>query len=349
MTTVQTVRGPVEATELGVTLIHEHLLVDARSWFNPPAEDDAEGLRIAQEPLRMEFLGRLRYDPFLSRHNLALDDVDLAVEEASRFAGLGGRTIVDPTCRGIGRDPARLREISERTGLHVVMGAGYYLGGAHPPHVRSMSVEAIAEEAERDVVDGVDGSRAGFVGEIGISSDFTTEEEKVLRGAARAAARARVPLSVHLPAWFRLGHRVLDVVAEEGGDLRSTLLCHLNPSWRDGEYQTSLADRGAFLEYDMCGMELFYADQGVQCPSDEESAAAVVALVRGGYGDRLLLSGDVFVKTLLVRYGGHGYAHVLEHFVPRLRRHGLEDREIEQLLVDNPRAAFERAAERQVA
>lgn len=344
MTAVQTVLGPVEASELGVTLMHEHLLVDARTWHHSPAPDDREGQEIACAQVAIEFLGRLRHDPFLSLDNCLLDDVDLAVEEAARLRRLGGATIVDPTCRAIGRDPAALREISARSGLQVVMGSGYYLQPTHPPAVAAMSLEAIAEEIERDVSEGVDGSRAGFVGEIGVSPSFTAQEHKVLRAAARAVTRTRVPLSVHLPAWYRHGHRVLDTVAEEGGNPAATVLCHMNPSLADPDYQASLAERGAWLEYDMCGMEYFYADQQAQCPSDEQSAAAVAALVRDGWGHRLLLSGDVFVKTLLVRYGGGGYAHVLEHFVPRLRRHGLDQDVIDKLLIDNPRTVFETAA-----
>ena len=78
---------------------------------------------------------------------------------------------------------------------------------------------------------------------------------------------------VHLPGWFRLGHDVLDIVEEEGGDPRHTVLCHMNPSFADLDYQTACAARGAFIEYDMIGMDYFYADQQVQCPSDEEDAA----------------------------------------------------------------------------
>ena len=141
-----------------------------------------------------------------------------------------------------------------------------------------MSLEAVAEEITRDVVDGVDGVRAGIIGEIGISKDFTAEEEKVLRGAARAQHATGVPLEVHLPGWERHGERVLDVVAEEGGDLRRTVLCHMNPSGHDFDYQVRLAERGAWLEYDMIGMDYFYADQQAQSPSDEENARALLRL-----------------------------------------------------------------------
>ncbi len=335
---VETVRGPVDVDALGVTLMHEHLLVDASAWFRKPEE--ATKRAIAHSLVRMEVLGALRNDPFLCLDNCRLLDEEAAIDEVSRFRHAGGCTVVDPTCRGIGRDPRALQRISRATGLHVVMGAGYYLEPSHPQHVGDMSVEAVAEEIERDVVEGIEGVRAGIIGEIGVSKDFTPEEEKVLRGAARAQGRTGVPLEVHLPGWERRGSQVLDVVAEEGADLARTILCHMNPSGEDLEYQVGLAERGAWLEYDMIGMDFYYADQEAQSPSDEENARALLRLRDAGLLGSVLISQDVFIKIQLVRYGGTGYAHILDHFVPRLRRHGFTQLDIDTLLVDNPRRVF---------
>jgi phosphotriesterase-related protein len=338
MTAVNTVLGPIAPEQLGVTLMHEHLLLDATPWFREP---EAASLRtVAYQPVSIEVLGLLRNDPFMSRDNCELFDEETAIEEVRRFRLAGGETVVDPTCRGIGRDPRALQRISRATGLQVVMGTGYYLHPAHPPHVREMSLEAITEEITRDVVDGVDGVRAGIIGEIGISKDFTSEEEKVLRGAARAQHATAVPLEVHLPGWERHGDRVLDVVSEEGGDLRRTVLCHMNPSGEDFDYQSRLAERGAWLEYDMIGMDYFYADQQAQSPSDEENARVLLRLRDAGLLGSVLISQDVFIKIQLVRYGGTGYAHILDHFVPRLRRHGFIEQDIETLLIDNPLRVF---------
>jgi phosphotriesterase-related protein len=205
-----------------------------------------------------------------------------------------------------------------------------------------MSADAIADEIVREATEGVDGTgiRIGLIGEIGIGADFTVGEEKSLRGAARAQARTGLALMVHLPGWFRHGHRVLDLVEDEGGEVRHTVLCHMNPSFEDVDYQTSLARRGAFIEYDMIGMDYFYADQSAQCPADWQTAAAIKRLVDWGYGDRLLLSQDVFLKMMLTRHGGFGYAYVLRHFVPRLRRAGVEEGALEALLITNPRRVF---------
>ena len=89
----------------------------------------------------------------------------------------------------------------------------------------------------------------------------------------------------------------------------------------------------------MIGMDYFYADQQVQCPSRRgERRAPSRGLVDDGFGDRLLLSQDVFLKMMLTRYGGFGYGYILKHFVPRLKRHGVDQDAIERMLVDNPRA-----------
>ena len=129
-------------------------------------------------------------------------------------------------------------------------------------------------------------------------------------------------------------------MAEEGGDLRRTVLCHMNPSGEDFDYQARLAERGAWLEYDMIGMDYFYADQQAQSPSDEENARALLRLRDAGLLGSVLISQDVFIKIQLVRYGGTGYAHILNNFVPRLRRHGFTEQDIATLLVDNPRRVF---------
>ena len=338
---VMTVRGAMPLDALGITLMHEHLLLDARSWWNRPKE--AERLHLASAPVHAGIIGELRMDPFVCLDNCRLEDEKLAIAELLPLKTLGGPTVVDPTCRGIGRDPLALKRISEATGLHIVMGAGYYLQGSHPPAVASMRADAIADEIVRDAREGVDGTevRIGLIGEIGVSGDFTADEEKSLVGAARAQRRTGLPLMVHLPGWFRHGHRVLDIVETEGGDLRHTVLCHMNPSFLDVDYQTACAARGAFIEYDMLGMDYWYADQQVQCPSDEETAAAIARLVALGFGHRLLLSQYVFLKMMLTRYGGNGYAFVCRHFLPRLRRHGVDEATLDRLMTANPRRVFD--------
>lgn len=340
---VMTVNGPIRSSDLGVTLMHEHLQNDCSCWWNPPKDPARQYL--AEGPVRMEILSELRQDPFVNKHNIALDDLDVCIEEVGDFARAGGRTVVDPTCRGIGRNPVKLRRIAAESGLNIVMGAGYYLASSMPEEVAHLSINDIADQIVVEALQGTDGTDAkiGLIGEIGVSSDFTSDEEKSLRGAARAQVRTGLPLMVHLPGWFRHSHRVLDMVESEGADLRHTVLCHMNPSHGDWDYQRSIAERGAFIEFDMIGMDYFYADQQVQCPSDDEVARAILRLADAGHLDKVLLSQDVFIKMMLTRYGGNGYAFVQRHFLPRLARHGMDAASRDKLLTTNPRRVFDAA------
>src|SRR6266545_3946993 len=107
---VMTVRGPVSAQDLGVTLMHEHILNDCQCWLHAPKT--SQRAHLAEGAVRIEILGELRQDPFVNKHNIKLDDEPLAIAELKDFAAEGGRTVVEPTCQGIGRDPAALRRIS---------------------------------------------------------------------------------------------------------------------------------------------------------------------------------------------------------------------------------------------
>jgi phosphotriesterase-related protein len=340
-TTVTTVTGPIGADELGITLTHEHVLNDASSWAHRTSSVGWDPEDFAQRPVTEDILWDLKHDPFGNLDNCRLDDLDLACEEVARYAALGGRTIIDTTSLGSGRDLRALREVSERTGVQIVAGTGFYLEGAHPPEAQGMGPDEVAERILRDVAEGEHGIRPGIIGEIGVSADFTDAERTSLYGALLAQLECGLPIEVHLPAWFRRGGEVLDLAEEVGVDLAKVVLCHMGPSGGDYAYQEALLQRGAWVQYDMIGMEVFYADQGVQCPSDEDNARWLARLVREGYGDQLLISQDIFLKSLLRRHGGPGYGHILQYFVPRLLRHGLTRADVDRLLVDNPRTLFE--------
>ncbi|WP_377295426.1 phosphotriesterase [Rhizobium sp. SG2393] len=335
-----TVTGPVPVDDLGITLMHEHIFLDgARSWICPCHPDEKA---IAEQKISMEIIGELRMNPYMNRDNVSLDDGNLALSELKRFQALGGCTVVETTNFGIGRDAEGLARIARMSGLRIIMGTGFYLEHTHPDWLKAMDVDEVTAFIVNDVGGGETQPEimAGIIGEVGVSRHFTAEEEKSLRASARASRLTGLPLSIHLPGWERLAHRVLDVIEEEGADLRHTVLCHMNPSHDDLDYQMALARRGAFLEYDMIGMDYYYADQDAQSPSDEQNARAIATLVDKGFTDRLLLSQDVFLKIMLTRYGGFGYGYILKHFLPRLKRHGVDQAAIDRMLVENPKTVF---------
>jgi len=341
MTKVQTVTGEIASSQLGVTLTHEHIFNDVTSWWHAPYENSVRSNELVDEKVSIENLWELKHDPFINKDNCALNDEGLALEEVLRYKNLGGATIFEATSASIGRNPEALKRLSEKSEIQIVMGTGLYLDSSMTDEVNSLSTADIAKQITQDILIGASGVKAGFIGEIGVSSDFTQRERKSLIGATLAMNETGVPMQVHMPGWFRLGNQVLDLIEENGGNLNSVVLCHMNPSGHDFDYQNSLLKRGVYLQYDMVGMELFYADQQAQCPSDEENAQNIKRLVGAGWLNKVLISSDIFLKMLLRKYGGPGYAHILEYFIPRLIRHGLTKDQAFSLVTNNPASLFE--------
>src|SRR5262249_53389550 len=181
---VMTVLGAIEPQDLGITLTHEHLLVDLRVWCQEPREEEKKALVHA--PVDLSTLGAIRRDPLLNRDNCVMDDVALAIAELQQFKTAGGRSVVDCTNNGLNRAPLTLKEISQATGVHIIMGSGYYIGRSHPQDLYARSVDTIADEIVEDLSEGVSntGVRAGLIGEIGTSYKIRATEKKVLQAAA---------------------------------------------------------------------------------------------------------------------------------------------------------------------
>jgi len=334
---VMTVQGLIDPDELGITLVHEHLVVDAAVWWKEPTE--ASKKEIALSPVDISNLGALRCDPTLSKDNCVMSDVGLAMEELRQFQRLGGTSLVDVTNIGIGRDPMALFQISREIDVHIVMGCGYYFEDSHPPDIAGKSIDQIEEGIERDILDGVDdtGVHAGIIGEIGTSFPITSNEEKVLRASARAHLKTGIPISIHLWEFEKGGIKILDILEEEKVDLSHVMICHLNPGIpEDLDYHKEIAKRGAYLEFEF-GHGFYYKRLHKCEPSDREYALAVARLAEAGYLDQLLISQDVCYKINLTRYGGYGYGYILRDIRPMLKDLGVTEEEIDTILIRNPK------------
>ena len=337
---VTTVLGTVPVDELGMTLTHEHLICD---WTGPLTEPDGAAEReLFARPVDASIRWLLTENPACCFDNARLEDPSAVVEELQPFLEAGGRTVIDCTNGDIGRNPHALQEISERTGLNVVMGSGWYV---HPYHD---SATADATEGElydlllAEFADGVgdSGVRPGIIGEIGVSPKFTDSEKIRLRAAARAQRELGVPLLIHLPGWQRRAFEVLDIVlGEQGVAPEAVVLCHMDPSGEDPDYQREAASHGVWLEFDMIGMPNYFPGEG-QSPAPDQTAAAIARLVEEGYAARLLLSHDIALKSLWTRHGGNGMGFVPRLFLPRLERHGVPPAVTAELLTVNPRRLF---------
>ena len=305
-----TVLGPVAPEELGITQMHEHLIVD---MYGP-----------LRNPLYRDYV---------------LDDVDLAVDELSAFKEAGGRTVVDVTAMGLGRDPAALKQIAERTGLHVVAATGYYTEAYHSSDVHQKSIDELADIMFRDIQVGMEntGVRAGIIGEIGtIGPAISQGEEKVFRAAARAQLATGAAITTHT----RLGELApeqLDILEDEGVDLHRVIIGHQENKCHDPAYHEAIARRGAYVQFDCVGEEHYSPTLQVELPGNPERIKAIVNLVERGYASQILLSSDICQKPMLCQYGGWGYGYLLTEFVPMMEEAGIGRDTIHTILVDNPK------------
>jgi phosphotriesterase-related protein len=338
----QTVLGPVAAEDMGVTLPHEHVLIDFTLMFKEP-EGERER-ELARQPVRLDNLGWVRRNFNANLDNLRLLDEGVAKDELLLYREAGGRTLVDPTNRGLSRDPLGLRRVARATGLNIVMGSGYYVAASHPPDMDGKTVDGVAREIVADLTAGVGdtGVRAGLIGEIGTTWPWTANERKVVQAAVLAQRETGAPLMIHPGRHERLPLEIVDLIRREGADLGRTIMCHIERTIVDPAVLLELAATGVYLEYDLFGLETSYYpyNPGFDMPNDAGRVRQILFLIEHGHLGRILMSHDIAYKHALTRWGGHGYHHLLVSVVPRLRLKGVDDQAIQTLLVDNPRRAF---------
>ena len=305
MAHVQTVSGPVAPEVLGFTLPHEHT-----------------GIALWHIPDRWDYW------------ELRADD-SLIVPELAAFKTAGGGTLVDLTLTGVGRDPDRLRRYAEATGLNVVMGSGWYRTAYYPAEARidQRTVDELADELVAEARDGVGstGIRPGIIGEIGTDKPWLSAlEERVHRAAARASRRTGLAITTHA-VQSPVGLAQLRVFEEEGADPGRVIVGHAD-SYPVLDHYLEIVRRGANLEFDFLGMSFTPLERY----GEERIVGLIGELIARGHTDRILLSQDVCHDSQLKAYGGNGYVHLLETFLPRLREAGVSEVAIRTITIANP-------------
>ncbi len=337
---IMTVKGVLPKEKLGTVSPHEHVFIDLSSFFTDKEVRHCES--PSTDKVSMDKLGILANDPYALRDNLIIDDEEVQTAELRYFKEAGGTTIVDATTEGIVRRPAALKRVSEATGINIVMGAGWYVRDSHTDLVRNATEGELVELMLRDIYEGIDGTdiRAGVIGEIGVSEYFDETEHKVLRAAGIAAIRSGYPILVHINPWTTHGVEAADILLGLGVSPEKITICHIDVENRR-DYIHALLERGVFVEFDNFGKEYYVPESSRRLGygpfvNDGDRVKLIHELISEGYLGQLLISCDVCLKSLLVSYGGHGYAHVLENIVPRLYEEGVTPEEVSVMLKDNP-------------
>src|SRR5216683_6188352 len=338
----QTVLGPIAGEAMGITLPHEHLLIDFEVMFREPghrrraralaAAGEPGEPRVGPPPLQLQ----PRQPPAAGRGGGPRRGAPL---QARGRPDLRGPDQPGPRARSAGAGPGGP---GNRPQHH--HGLGLLRRRRSPPGMDARTVDDIARELVTDLTVGVDGTgvRAVFIGEIGTTWPWTDNEKKVVRAAVAAQCETGAALMIHPGRHERLPLEIVSFIRKEGADLGRTIMCHIERTIADPAVLLELAATGVYQEYDLFGLETSYYpyNPAFDMPNDGERMRQILFLIERGHLDQILMSHDIAYKHCLTKWGGFGYHHLLVNVIPRLRAKGADDKTVQTLLIDNPRRAF---------
>lgn len=314
--------------------MHEHILCDLRNPELRGKQDDAPPITLKN---------RFQIDYFQNRlpANMFLDDDETAVEELLAFHAVGGGTIVDVTTGGMAPQPARLADLSKRSEISIVMGAGYYVEAYIPATARSMDLDQLEEVIRSQLTDGTWGTtvKAGVIGEIGCSWPLAPIERVMLQAAAKVQRSTGAAITIHPGRHRDAPVEIADILTAAGADPSRTVIGHMDRTIFDRVRLLALLKRGFILEWDFFGIETsqyWMAGEDLDLPTDYMRLDLIEDLFTRGFSTQIAISHDICTRTRLCSYGGHGYGHLLRNIVPMMRRRGWGEPDIEQLLKKTP-------------
>lgn len=337
---VQTVVGTINPDELGITLMHEHVLTDLSVFFLEPEE--ATLREVARQPLSLDNLFLVRYNPPSNIDNCRYTDENLMIKETMRFKAAGGKTIVEMSNHGLFGDPRGLSRISRTTGLNIITGTGFYIGKSQKEDVLSMSVDEMVNFIMTEIYEGISGTnvRAGVIGEVGCNAPLEEFEKKSLTAAAIAQQNTGALINIHPSHKDDLVLENVRILDEGGADLTRVVISHCG-GWgftRDVLHQ--LLEKGCVIEYDTFGFEgiyPFYWGHHLNMPTDEDRIKNIIYFIDKGFINQIAIASDHCFKHLLTSYGGGGYDHIIRNDVPLMKINGMTDEQINHILIENPK------------
>ena len=320
---VNTVLGPISPDDMGPTLPHEHLCYGYPGW-----EGDAT---IA--PL----------DP----EGMIAHGVEVLEELKQR--GLG--TYVDATTNDCGRQPEIMREVSKKTGIHIICSTGYYYEEEGAPvywKFRSTLGDIRGELHElflKEVTEGIrdTGIKAGAI-KVGSSKGEITPYEKLLfEAAAKVQAQTGVPIITHTQGGT-MGPQQARLLMDAGADPKRIQIGHMSDNLNI-DYQIATLETGVFVAWDRMGL------QGVAgCPMDEERYDVLAELIKRGYAGQIMISHDFIINwlgrplnlpaPLLQLLAQWNPTHLFDHIIPQLEKRGVTQEQIRTIVEDNPRRLY---------
>ncbi len=306
--TVETVTGPIDADELGTTLIHEHL-------------------RTSSESIRTQF-------PHL--YDLEAEET-AAIKQVEGAMSHGVKTIVDPACMDLGRDVGLAQRVAAATGAQIVICTGAY--GVHytflPQHFANQEPQALADAFVHDITEGIQGTdiKAAFLKCAVDEPGITEHVEKILRAIAIASKQTGTPIMAHSHPGTRRGLEIMDLFDSEGIDPKLVHVAHTGDT-EDLDYIEELLARGPSIGMDRYGLDIIL-------PTAQRNAT-VIELCKRGYADRMMLSHDAcatidwFPPELILQMAPDwNMSFIFESVLGALRERGVSEEQTAMMLGSN--------------
>jgi phosphotriesterase-related protein len=317
MGAVETVAGPIDAEDLGFTLIHEH-------FFS------------GDEAVTAQW-------PHVRDHD---HEYGLALESAEAVKQHGVRTVVDPTAMLLGRDVPGLQRLAAATGLQIVACTGIYTYDLLPQFLLNRDEDFMAGLFVHDIQQGIQGTqaKAAFIKCAADEPGVNERIEKVHRAAARASLRTAAPIMAHSRPASGTGPRQVEILLEEGVAPEKIQIAHTGDS-DDLGYIEALLQQGVYIGMDRYGLDLFL-------PMAKRNAT-VLELLRRGYAEQMFLSQDFdipiangldwfppeVIEALAAAGAANGWSMTLlfEQVIPELTEQGMSADQLQTMMVENPR------------
>ena len=194
-----------------------------------------------------------------------------------------------------------------------------------------------------DINDGIGVTRIkpGIIGEVGCSWPLTDMERRSLQASGLAQSQTQTPVAIHPGRDPSAPDEIMRVFLEAGGKAQHTVMAHLDRTFLDTKDLLQFSKNyGTYLEYDLFGIEVSYYQFAAQLdmPNDAQRIDKIQSLLSEGFGDRVVIAHDIHTPHRLTKFGGHGYAHILDYVVPRMLLKGITQEALDKILIENPKA-----------
>ena len=324
MAAVNTVLGSIAPSDLGITLMHEHILYGYPGW---------EGDRTIAP---------------LNRKEIVANGVTTLKQLKDEY---GLQSYVDATPLDGGRMPEILKEISEKSGVNIICATGYYYEGEGSPtywkfrgslgDITGELYELFMTEVTKGIMD--TGIKAGVL-KVGSSKGAITDYEKIMFAtAAQVSKETGVPIITHTQEGT-MGPQQAEFLIGAGANPKQIQIGHMSDNI-DITYQEDTFKHGVYVSWDRMGLQGL-----VGCPMDAQRYPVMIELIKKGYADKMMISHDCILNWLgrplnlpeaaLPLVANWHPSHLFKNIIPELKKGGVTDAQITSIIKENPRRLF---------